>query len=281
MATYIDPYATAAGKGTTTTNSGGTSTSDSTGTTNSTGSSNGSSVTNTSNMDANSMAALQNLIAQLQSGGTASMRADTNRKNVEIGTLQQNREGYSKEAAFADAKGLIAQTMRQTLEKLLPGINTASLGAGASQSSMRALLTQRAAENASEAASAQGLTAATNYGNVSNGMSGIIANLMAIKDPATDALLQALGIAKGAQVSSTTNTTNNTTNSGTSTNNTTSTTPSTTTITAPTTVASGTSGSNFTSYGPIDQSSAGSGIGSTNDLLNQLYGGNTFSNYVF
>ena len=154
--------------------------------------------TNTQNMTPSSLAALEALIAQLMSGGTPNMQQDRNTRIGEIGNLQMQRQGYSKEAAFADAKGLMAQQMRMTLEKLMPSINAASLGAGASASSMRALMTQRASENAAENASAAGLGAAVNYGQVSNGMSSVLANLIGQQDPVAAALINALSIAKGA-----------------------------------------------------------------------------------
>lgn len=184
--------------------SSGASSSDSSTTTSNTSKS-GSSSTNQQSMTNQSLAALEAYIQQLMGGGTGEMKATKKTKNNEIVNLQQDRDGYSKEAAFADAKGLMAQTMRQALEKLIPSINQSAMGAGASQSSMRALLTQRAAENAAEAAAAQGLNSAVQYGGVANGMSAIIERLLAQQDPAAQALIQALGVSKGAVNNSTTN----------------------------------------------------------------------------
>ena len=199
---------------TTTTSGGSSTTGGSTTETSSSGTStrSGSSSTNTTNMTPSSLAALEALIRQLMSGGTPQQRADRQLKQGEIAGLQMSRQGYSKDAAFSDAKGLMAQQMRLTLEKLLPGINGASLGAGASQSSMRALLTQRAAENAAENAAAAGLGAAVNYGQVANGTSSVIANLIGQQDPVMGALINALSIAKGA-VSNGRTTSTETTNS--------------------------------------------------------------------
>lgn len=259
------------------------------GTTNSTADSTShtNSSTNSVNMDPGSLAALQGLIAQLASGGTDNMKQDRATKVTEIGTLQRDRQGYSKEAAFADAKGLMAQTMRQALEKLMPGINSGSLGAGASQSSMRALLTQKAAENAAENASAQGLTAAVNYGNVSNGISGVLERLIAQQDPAAAALINALNVAKGAVTSSTTSsdTTGSVVTNGTTTNNGTTneaknigyggntTMDPVTPVNAP----------NVQFFGQQTQPEPTSAVGSTADFLNQLYGNNSnaYNNYTF
>jgi len=242
----------------------------------------GTSQSSTQNMDPQSLAVLNALIKQLATGGTANMQEDRAAKQGEINTLTTNRVGYSKEAAFADAQGLMAQTMRQALEKLVPGINTGALGAGSSQSSMRALLTQRAAENAAEASSAQGLNAAVQYGGVANNMSSILANLIGQQDPATAALLQALNVAKGATV----NTSGSSSQTGTS-------------STQTNQQQQGTSFDNKAiSYGgpvatatPVTQGMGqlggvetvqGKGTGSTADTLNQLYGNDrAWDSYTF
>jgi hypothetical protein len=240
------------------------------------------------------LAALNTLIQQLLGGGTANQKQDRAVKTNEIGTLQQQRAGYSKDAAFSDAKGLMAQQMRLTLEKLLPGINSASLGAGASQSSMRALLTQRAAENAAENASAAGLGAAVNYGQVSNGISSVLANLIAQQDPATAALINALSVAKGAVSNSKTTGTETTNTSGqqsqTSSGGTVTTSPTTTSVnySQPGSLAPMTSGqqSGLTFFAPLqtDESIALNNlkyIGTTRDTLDQLLGNDSWGGYTF
>lgn len=148
-------------------------------------------------LDAGTQDILTTLLQQLASGGTPTMQQASSARTGEVQNLETQRAGYSKEAAFADAQGLIAQTMRQALEKLIPNINSASLGAGASQSSMRALLTQRAAENASQAGAAEGIKAATNYGQVAGGISDVITRLLSVQDPSAQLLIQAIGAGKG------------------------------------------------------------------------------------
>jgi len=281
----------------TTSTSGGTSTTSPTSTstsTNSTAVKDINSSTNTTNMSPANLAALNTLIQQLLGGGTANQKQDRAVKTNEIGTLQQQRAGYSKDAAFSDAKGLMAQQMRLTLEKLLPGINSASLGAGASQSSMRALLTQRAAENAAENASAAGLGAAVNYGQVSNGISSVLANLIAQQDPATAALINALSVAKGAVSNSKTTGTETTNTSGqqsqTSSGGTVTTSPTTTSVnySQPGSLAPMTSGqqSGLTFFAPLqtDESIALNNlkyIGTTRDTLDQLLGNDSWGGYTF
>jgi hypothetical protein len=250
----------------------------------------GTSVNNTQNMTPQQLAALNNLIAQLSSGGTPAMKQDRNTRNQEIQTVQNNRAGYSKDSAFNDAQGLIAQTIRQALEKVLPGINSGSLGAGSSQSSMRALLTQKAALEASQAASAQGLTAAVNYGQISNGMTTNIAQLLGIQDPATAALINALAVSKGSVVNSTTNTNNN------QTTNTTGTTSGNTTGVqnqnqntqygaSNSNIAPSTSNS-FVQYGggTVDNIKANSQVTSNQaliDMVNEQNGGSFVNDYTF
>ena len=250
---------------------------------------------NTTNMSPSQLAALNTLIAQLMAGGTPQMQADRQQKQGEIGTLQSSRAGYSKDAAFSDAKGLMAQQMRLTLEKLLPGINSASLGAGSSQSSMRALLTQRAAENAAENASAAGLGAAVNYGQIANGTSSVIANLLGQQDPVVGALVNALSVAKGS-VSNTKTTGTETTNSTQQQQQTNSGSTNTSAPTSVTTMYAPMGGNNqmalptnnFVSYGPqqTDASIAQNNLqytGTTADTLRQLagLGNNAWSGFTF
>ncbi len=158
-------------------------------------------------MDPRSLAALATLIQQLAGGGTSAMRQDRAARNGEIASVQGQREGYTKDAAFTDSQGAMNQNVRLALEKMLPDLVRASEGAGTSQNSMRALLMQKGANQAAESASALGLNAAAAYGGVSNQMSSILQNLTAQQDPATTALLQALQIARGAVTNSTTSTT--------------------------------------------------------------------------
>ena len=262
----------------------------------STGTSNTSSVTqqNAANMDTGSLSVLNALIQQLMTGGTPAMQTQKAARDTELSSLTTQRQGYSKEAAFADAQGLIAQTMRQALEKLLPSINSAAMGAGASQSSMRALLTQRAAENAAQNASAAGLGAAVQYGGVANGMSGAIGQLLGQQDPATAALINALNIAKGATTSSTTkqdatvNERKQTSETGTTTENKQIQYAAPQYAGLPTTNMGSNRPSGFTYFGPVDTQTegdrayaAGRGGDVTTALLQELAAEKAFSGYSF
>lgn len=169
----------------------------------------------TQNMDPQSLAALQTLIAQLMGGGTQAMAKDAAARKGEINKVTQARAGYSKDAAFSDAQGLMAQTMRRALEQLVPSINRSAEGAGASQSSLRALLLQDAANRAAESSAAQGLQAAQGYGQISTNMSQVLEALTRPDNTVSNALLQALQIAKGAVSNTQSTTQTNTQTTGT------------------------------------------------------------------
>lgn len=235
---------------------------------------------NSVNMDERSLSVLNTLIQQLMTGGTPELQAQKGARQAELASLVTQRGGYSKEAAFADAQGLMAQMMRQTIEKMMPSINAGAIGAGASQSSMRALLTQRAAENAAQNATAQGLGAAVSYGGVANGMSGAIANLLGQTDPVTAALMNALNLAKGAVTSSTTQQSGTTqqtqqTQQQSKTNENKQ-------IGYDGSALPSSSGSGGLSYfGPVEQNSTGGANNSTESFLRELYKAQPFGDITF
>lgn len=169
---------------------------------------------NSTNMDPQSLAALQALIGQLMGGGTQQMAQERATRLGEISAVQAQRAGYSKEQAFGDAQGLMAQQLRTVLESLVPSINRAAEGAGTSGGSMRALLLQDAANRAAESSAALGLNAAVQYGGVSNQMNSILEALTRPDETSINALLNALNIAKGAVTSSTTQTSGTSTTTG-------------------------------------------------------------------
>ena len=168
------------------------------------GSTSSTQVTNTStqNMDPQSLAALQLLIQQLMGGGTQAMANDIAARKGEVNAVKQQRAGYSKDAAFSDAQGLMAQTMRRAMEQLLPGILRGAQGAGASQSTMRALLLQDAANKAAESSAAQGLNASVQYGQIGANLSQVLEALTRPDQTVNNALMNALSIAKGAVTNS-------------------------------------------------------------------------------
>lgn len=159
------------------------------------------------NMSPESLAALELLIAQLMGGGTQDMANQEAIRQTEINRTRAQQASYSKDAAFADAQGAMAAQLVAALQKTLPTITRGAEAAGTSQNSMRALLAQDAAGQAAEGAATVGLNAATQYGQISSALAGVLANMTQPNNAATKALLDALNIAKGA-VQTTTETTN-------------------------------------------------------------------------
>lgn len=238
------------------------------------------STTQSQNMSGQSLAALELLIQQLLGGGTQDQAVQRAQRQGEIATNQASRGDYTKEAAFSDAQGLMAQTMRQTLEKLMPTINRAAAGAGTSQGSMRALLTQKAADEAAQAAAAQGLNAAVQYGGVNAGFSSILERLTQPDNTVTQSLLNALNIARGAvttsstegsQTTATDSSQNTNSQSNTNTNQQTNTNANQTTVTG--SAGGRTTGdvqpTELVSFGPTQSAPTGT-AGTTIDLLQQL-----------
>lgn len=257
------------------------------------------STTNTQNMTGSSLAALETLIQQMLGGGSPEMARLAAERQQQANISTQQQQAYSKENAFADAQGLMAQTMRQTLEKLVPGINRAAAGAGTSQGSMRALLLQQAAESAAQNASAAGLGAAVNYGQVANGAGNTVSSILGqSNDAATQALIQALGIARGAVSTSTTtgqetsntdstSNTNSSSNTNTSQNNNSNTNTNQNTSSSSgsgTSASTGTNNDGLVYYGPqtTDQGLVSGATGTSLDTLLQLSGntggGNSWAN---
>ncbi len=215
------------------TNSNNSGTSNSTTTNNQTV--NSKDVTNTSqssrtqNMTDTSLAALEMLIKQLSEGGTKNMQDDRQARLDQIASAKSQASQYSKGAAYADAKGAMDQNTRKVMDTLMPALARNAEGSGTSQNSMRALLEQQGAIQAAESSSALGLNAASQYGGIANGIQSILAQLTTAQDPAAQALLAALGLAKGAVQNNDTN--SSTTRDLTQTTNGTSTTNGTTTNT--------------------------------------------------
>lgn len=144
-------------------------------------------------------AELTNLIAVLASGGTPQQQAEVAKK----AQTQQLIEGllgqYSSSQAFSDAESLIALQLQQALEKNMPAIQKSIEGAGTSASAAQGLLSQNMSRDAALAAGALGAEQAKAYGGITASLSSSLAGLAGTAmDPATAALLEALGLAKGA-----------------------------------------------------------------------------------
>lgn len=116
----------------------------------------------------------------------------------EILTNQGIRADYSKANAFADAQNAMNSNLTRALQQAMPTITAGIDAAGTSGSALSALLTQQAAEDAAGQAAELGLQAAINYGQIQTGQSAIIEGLLGQGSEVANALIQALGIAKGA-----------------------------------------------------------------------------------
>jgi hypothetical protein len=141
--------------------------------------------------------ALQDLINQLVGGGTPEQQASRAKRNEEITTVRGQRADYSKAAAFADAQGAMSQQQRKALEELIPQLTRSAEGAGTSQSSLRALMIQDAANKAAESSAALGLKASVDYGQIGTNLSSILEALTRQDNPQTKALLEAIQLSKG------------------------------------------------------------------------------------
>lgn len=154
--------------------------------------------TNTQNMSNSALAALNTLISQLMGGGTQQMAQDRANRIQQTNATKALQAGYSKEAAFADAQGAMAQQMRRALEASLPTITRAADSAGTSGGSMRALLATDASARAAENAAALGLKASVDYGSISANLANTLEVLTRPDTTQINALLGALNVAKGA-----------------------------------------------------------------------------------
>lgn len=157
---------------------------------------------NVKNMSSSALKALDELISGL-SGGKGN-QASNNSNELrqmwldQLAASNQLRADYSKASAFSDAQGASSAALSEALEQSMPVIAAGIDSAGTSGSALSALLTQQAAEDASRTAAQLSLNAAISYGQISASALGTGAQLIQSGDPAMNALLDALGIAKGA-----------------------------------------------------------------------------------
>ena len=194
-------------------NSGFTNTQNTTSSRTGSTSSNTRDVMHTTNMDAASLAALRSLIGALQSGGTQEQRASSAKRNQITSLTEQLLGQVSPDQAFTDAKGLMALNLQQALEKNMPAIQRSIEGAGTSASSQQGLLAQQLARDSSLAAAALGADQAKSYANNRVGFANTLEALTRPNNEVTNALINALQIAKGAVVDSVRNTSSNTSSS--------------------------------------------------------------------
>lgn len=158
---------------------------------------------NTINMTPESLAALQNLIQALQSGGTNEQRASIAKRQQALEFVKQLFDAVSTRQAFIDAEALMALNLQKALEQNMPAIQRAIEGAGTSASSMQGLLSQKMARDAALAAGALGAQQAQVYAQQRSNLANTLEALTRPTNDVTQALINALNISKGAVTRST------------------------------------------------------------------------------
>ena len=133
-------------------------------------------------------------LIQSLSGAAANTAPNAAARQQTILDAQGQLADYDKESAFADAQGLINQALAQQMAASMPTIVKAADGAGASGSSMTALLTQKAVTDAATAAAALGAQQAVDYGSISAQNTNVLEALTRSDPTALNALLEALSL---------------------------------------------------------------------------------------
>ena len=172
----------------------------------------------TEQFDKQGLAALMQLISELQSGGTITQRSQEAQQEKTREMIRQLLGQYTTGQAMTDAKGAMALNLQQAMEQNMPAIQRAIEGAGTSANSMQALLSQKLANDSALAASALGAEQAKSYGNTSANLMSTLAQASQPNDFVTNDLVNAFNILKGAVVTKTGS--SNTTTTGRSTSNT-------------------------------------------------------------
>jgi hypothetical protein len=150
------------------------------------------------NMDASSLAALQATIKSLMQGGSPSDRGQKAKRDQTMALVQGLLKEVSQKRAVEDAQGMINLLMEQQAEQNMPAIQRAIEGAGTSASSMQALLSQKAQRDTALAAGSLGSQQQQAYAAQRTGLANVLEAFSRVDNSATDQLLSALGIAKGA-----------------------------------------------------------------------------------
>ncbi len=142
--------------------------------------------------DPNTQNAINQLVNTLLSGGTANQRAELAKRSQSAGVIDELLQAVSKENAFNDAEGLMAQEMRKTLEKENPALRKAVQGAGTSAASMQGLLANDIAARAAEASAAQGALQERAYATERSRLAGIMESFTKPQNLVEDSLIRLL-----------------------------------------------------------------------------------------
>jgi len=154
--------------------------------------------TSVQNMTPESLAALQGLIDQLMSGGTNEILSERAKRAQTQQVIQALLGQVSSGQAFEESKGLMALNLQKALEQNMPAIQRAIEGSGTSAGSMQALLAQKLASESALSASALGAEQAKAYAAQRSALANTLEAASRPNNAATEALIHALGISKGA-----------------------------------------------------------------------------------
>lgn len=137
--------------------------------------------------------ALDSLLATLSAGGTDEQKLLTQARGEEVSRVRNQQDAYSKDAAMADSQSLINKAIADAMRAAEPRITSYAEGAGASKSSMAALLSQEAATKGAVEGAALGTQLSSAYGQIFNQLESILENITK-QDPnsPTGMLLQAI-----------------------------------------------------------------------------------------
>ena len=132
------------------------------------------------------------------SGLIATLMGQVNNPSVDpdrgaaIDQQQQTQADYGKDNAFTDAQALMNNAIQNVLAERMPQLTLAAEGAGASGSSMRALLLGNIMNEAATEASALGAQQAVDYGQINNQAGAVLEQLTASDPAALNALIDAM-----------------------------------------------------------------------------------------
>lgn len=152
--------------------------------------------------DPEALATLMSFIKQTFNGGSDKYKSDRADRKAVIADTKSLLGNYSRDAAFSDAKDLMAFNLMQSMEKNKPAITKSVEGAGTSASSMQGLLATKLANDSALAAGALGADQAKSYGGISASLSGVLEALTRMDPSQANDLLQALSLLKTSTSSS-------------------------------------------------------------------------------
>lgn len=167
---------------------------------------------NESLMDPKSLAALNALIKQLQTGGTAEQKKEQAVRDQQLAQIYSLLQQVSPEAARVSAESLMALNLQRALEENMPAISRAVEGAGMNTSTLQGVLSSQLARDASLAAGALGAQQEAAFASQRSNLAALLEPLTRPTNNVTTALINALQVSKGATRSGTENITETGTN---------------------------------------------------------------------